>query len=93
MLDREEHPVGRLPMRRLNGQPVSEADADPLGATAQRETSLRDALSLVLTDHSRPLVVLEDDGHLAGLVSLELISGALTPPEGEEADPPREPVA
>ncbi len=92
VLDGNEHPVGRLPMRRLNGQPVSAADADPLGATGKRETSLRDALSLVLTDHSRPLVVLEDDGHLAGLVSLELISDALKP-SGVESGSPREPAA
>jgi osmoprotectant transport system ATP-binding protein len=81
VLDGGELPLGRLSVERLNGQPVSAEDADPLAATAQRQTTLRDALSLVVADGNRPLVVLEDDGRLAGLVSLELISAALRPPE------------
>lgn len=80
VLDGGELPIGRLPIERLNGQPVAAEDADPLAATASRETSLRDALSLVVADGNRPLVVVEDDGRLAGLVSLELISDALRPP-------------
>jgi osmoprotectant transport system ATP-binding protein len=81
VVDRSEQPIGRLPIERLNGQPVAAEDAEPLAATASRETSLRDALSLVVADGNRPLVVVEDDGRLAGLVSLELISDALRPPE------------
>ncbi|HST39081.1 MAG TPA: ATP-binding cassette domain-containing protein [Conexibacter sp.] len=81
VLDGAELPIGRLPIERLNGQPVAAEDADPLAATAGRATSLRDALSLVVADRNRPLVVVEDDGRLAGLVSLELISDALRPPE------------
>lgn len=80
VVDDADAPIGRLPVARLNGQPVSAADLDPLVATARRETSLRDALSLVVADGNRPLVVVEDDGRLAGLVSLELISDALRPP-------------
>lgn len=80
VVDGGEQPIGRLPVARLNGQPVSVDDADPLSATASRQTSLRDALSLVVADGNRPLVVVEDDGRLAGLVSLELISDALRPP-------------
>jgi osmoprotectant transport system ATP-binding protein len=80
LLDGAEQPIGRLPIARLNGQPVAAEDAEPLAATAGRETSLRDALSLVVADRNRPLVVVEDDGRLAGLVSLELISDALRPP-------------
>ena len=80
VVDGGEQPIGRMPVARLNGQPVSADDADPLSATASRQTSLRDALSLVVADGNRPLVVVEDDGRLAGLVSLELISDALRPP-------------
>jgi osmoprotectant transport system ATP-binding protein len=80
VVDDGEVPVGRLPVARLNGQPVAREDVEPLVATARRETSLRDALSLVVADGNRPLVVVEDDGRLAGLVSLELISDALRPP-------------
>jgi osmoprotectant transport system ATP-binding protein len=80
VLDGGDQPLGRLPVERLNGQPVRAEDADPLAATARRETTLRDALSLVVADGNRPLVVVEPDGRLAGLVSLELISAALRPP-------------
>ena len=80
VVDGGEVPIGRLPVARLNGQPVSPDDVEPLVATAKRDTSLRDALSLVVADGNRPLVVVEDDGRLAGLVSLELISDALRPP-------------
>jgi osmoprotectant transport system ATP-binding protein len=80
VVDGGEVPIGRVPVARLNGQPVSPADVEPLVATAGRDTSLRDALSLVVADGNRPLVVVEDDGRLAGLVSLELISDALRPP-------------
>jgi len=80
VVDGGEVPIGRLPVERLNGRPVSADDVDPLVATASRETSLRDALSLVVADGNRPLVVVDDDGRLAGLVSLELISDALRPP-------------
>jgi osmoprotectant transport system ATP-binding protein len=77
VVDEGGKPVGRLPAAKLNGQAVARDDTDPLGPTATRSTSLRDALSLVLTDGARPLVVLEDDGRVAGLVSVEVISQAL----------------
>ncbi len=80
VVDGGEVPIGRLPVARLNGQPVAPEDVEPLVATAKRDTSLRDALSLVVADGNRPLVVVEEDGRLAGLVSLELISDALRPP-------------
>jgi osmoprotectant transport system ATP-binding protein len=80
VIDGGERPVGRLPIARLNGKPVAAEDADPLAAIGGRTTSLRDALSLVVADRNRPLVVVEDDGRLAGLVSLDLISDALRPP-------------
>jgi osmoprotectant transport system ATP-binding protein len=81
VVDDGQQPIGRLPLARLNGQPVTAEDADPLAATAHRGTTLHDALSLVVADGNRPLVVVDDDGRLAGLVSLELISAALRPPE------------
>ncbi|MDO8210554.1 ABC transporter ATP-binding protein [Conexibacter sp. CPCC 206217] len=81
VLDSAEQPIGRLPIERLNGLPVAAEDAEPLAAIAGRDTSLHDALSLVVADRNRPLVVVEADGRLAGLVSLELISNSLRPPE------------
>ncbi|HEY4278915.1 MAG TPA: betaine/proline/choline family ABC transporter ATP-binding protein [Conexibacter sp.] len=77
LIDGGEQPIGRLPVARLDGKPVAVEDAEPLAATARRQTSLHDALSLVVADGNRPLVVVDDDGRLAGLVDLKLISDAL----------------
>jgi osmoprotectant transport system ATP-binding protein len=62
--------VGELELLASNG-------ATPTGASVTPETSLRDALSLVLSDGNRPLAVRDADGRLTGLISLELISAAL----------------
>jgi len=87
LVDGAEKPIGLVSASRLNGQPVSQADASPLGSTARRDTSLRDALSTLLTDGRRSLVVTEDDGRVAGLVSVELISSALAEGADEDALP------
>ena len=50
------------------------------GPTVPAETSLRDAVSLMLADGNRPLTVVDGDGHALGRVTLELISAALDRP-------------
>ncbi len=87
LVDGAGKPIGLVSASRLNGQPVSPADATALGTTARRDTSLRDALSALLTDGRRSLVVTEDDGRFAGLVSVELISSALAAHGDEGAVP------
>jgi len=87
LVDGAAKPIGLVSCSRLNGQPVSAADATPLGSTAGRDTSLRDALSTLLTDGRRSLVVTEEDGRVAGLVSVELISSALAAGEHEDGAP------
>jgi len=87
LVDGAGKPIGLVSASRLNGQPVSPADATALGTTARRDTSLRDALSALLTDGRRSLVVTEDDGSFAGLVSVELISSALAAHGDEGAVP------
>ncbi len=87
LVDGGGKPIGLVSASRLNGQPVSSADATALGTTARRDTSLRDALSALLTDGRRSLVVTEDDGRFAGLVSVELISSALAAHGDEGAVP------
>jgi len=87
LVDGGGNPIGLVSASRLNGQPVSSADATALGTTARRDTSLRDALSALLTDGRRSLVVTEDDGRFAGLVSVELISSALAAHGDEGAVP------
>jgi len=64
--------VGELELLSPNGY---ERNGEP---TVDRETSLREALSLILSHGGQPLPVLEEDGKLAGLVTTDLISGILT---------------
>jgi osmoprotectant transport system ATP-binding protein len=75
--------IGRVGAERLDGRPLAAGDAEPLGPTARRATTLRDALALLVDDGSRPLLVLEDDGQPAGAVSFELITTALAREAGE----------
>jgi osmoprotectant transport system ATP-binding protein len=75
-VDNAGNPVGRLG---ADGEP------EPVGAVARPETSLRDALSLIMTDNNRPLVVAGDDGVL-GLARIEVIAGALANSHGGSGD-------
>jgi osmoprotectant transport system ATP-binding protein len=71
-VDGTGNPVGRL---------GSDGEPEPVGPVADPDTSLRDALSLIMTDHNRPLVVAGDDGVL-GLVRLEVIASAIAHTNG-----------
>ncbi len=73
-VDDAGRPVGRLG---LDGEP------EPIGALGNPETSLRDALSLIMSDGNRPLVVVDADGLVAGLVRVEVIAGALAITNGD----------
>ena len=72
-VDDHDRPVGRLG---ADGEP------EPIGSTGDPETSLRDALSLIMTDGNRPLVVVDADGVVAGLARVEVIAGALAVTNG-----------
>ena len=67
-VDSANRPVGRLG---ADGEP------EPIGPVGRPDTSLRDALSLIMSDGNRPLVVLDADGAVAGLTPIETIAGAL----------------
>ena len=58
----------------LLDQPVGRADQRP---EARPDTTLRDALSLMLTEGSNALVVRDDDGHVRGYLTLEAVSRLL----------------
>jgi osmoprotectant transport system ATP-binding protein len=67
-VDDQGRPIGRLG---TDGEP------EPVGPVGKLDTSLRDALSLIMNDSSRALVVVDADGAVAGLAPLELLTGAL----------------
>jgi osmoprotectant transport system ATP-binding protein len=72
-VDDRGRPVGRL---------GSDREPEPIGPTGKPETSLRDALSLIMSDGNRPLVVVDADGAVAGLARIDVIAGALAAGNG-----------
>src|SRR4051794_2300446 len=76
LVDSEGRPQGLIPRERLHG-PVDASDAIPLGVVGRLEMALRDALSIMLSQAGSHLVVVDDDGRLAGVVSADLISAEL----------------
>jgi osmoprotectant transport system ATP-binding protein len=54
------------------------AEATDGGLSATIDTSLRDALSLMLSHDGRPLTVIDERGRTAGVATVELVSQALS---------------
>jgi osmoprotectant transport system ATP-binding protein len=80
--------LGEIDLAASNGQP---ADTP----RASRETSLRDALSLMLASGHQQIVVVDDGDEPVGVASLELIGGQLKLPNGNgaaQADRPAQPA-
>jgi CBS domain-containing protein len=59
-----------LALRRLDELPLGSLDG-VTGPTADGSTTLRDALSLLLTERARTLVVTDGDGRPRGTVTLD----------------------
>ena len=77
IVDDDGRPTGLLPIDRLAADRVPATRAEPLGAVGTPDMLLRDALSLMLSQTGSHLVVVDEEGRLAGLVSAVLISEAL----------------
>jgi osmoprotectant transport system ATP-binding protein len=70
----------RLRVWRLGDLPVEPAPAEePAGPAASEQTSLRDALSLMLTEGAARVVVLDAGGRPTGTVTLETITRLIGP--------------
>ena len=68
-------------LKRLSLARLADVDLEPLNGVveprAPESTSLRDALSLMLTEGSRALVVVGEDGNPRGVLTLEALARAL----------------
>jgi osmoprotectant transport system ATP-binding protein len=74
--------VGELKLMQPNG---SGATGTTNGAlTLPRETSVRDALSLMLTANGEPITVVDGDGRVEGLLTLRVIEHLLSDEAGGE---------
>src|SRR5256714_3976331 len=65
-------------LRDLELEPAPDGGVADGAATATETTSLRDALSLMLTNSGRPRVVLGADGRPAGTVTVDMVSATLS---------------
>ena len=83
VVDDDGQPMGLLPLDRVGNGRVDPAQLKPLGAVGKPEMQLRDALSIMLSQTGSHLVVVDDDGRLAGMVSADLISEALAGTDAE----------
>jgi osmoprotectant transport system ATP-binding protein len=75
----------RLALRHLdevNVLPVPDADSAGL-PTCSSKTTLRDALSLMLTEGSTGVVVLDQDGAASGYMTFDVVSRLLSDQEGQ----------
>jgi osmoprotectant transport system ATP-binding protein len=71
----------RLVVWRLGELELDPAPGEPGGPTARKDTSLRDALSLMLVEGTERLTVVDEDGRPTGTVALESITRLIGPDE------------
>jgi osmoprotectant transport system ATP-binding protein len=81
LLDATDRPIGWIGRRDLAGDgTVAEADANPGSPTLQPETTLRDALSAMLTSSVQLGVVVDESERVLGVISVDAISDVLRAP-------------
>ena len=77
VVDSSGQPTGQLRRSDVSDGRVSSSDARPLDTQVSSSASLREALSRMMTDSLRPLLVVGPDGDPRGWISIELINNAL----------------
>jgi osmoprotectant transport system ATP-binding protein len=77
VVDDHRQPQGYVPIDQVGNGRVDDSALRPLGGVGRPDMPLRDALSIMLSQTGSHLVVVDDDGCLAGMVSADLISEAL----------------
>jgi osmoprotectant transport system ATP-binding protein len=78
LLDAERRPIGWIDVRRLpSGGSVTADQSDPSSPFFTRETTLRDALSLLLATAVQTGVVVDDASRYLGVLTLDAVAAAL----------------
>jgi osmoprotectant transport system ATP-binding protein len=85
LVDAERRPQGWLSDRDLRGDTVPERADSPLGPTLEMDDVMRDALADLLQAGTQYAPVCDDEGRVAGVLSVEIISEFLASP-GAKAD-------
>ncbi len=92
LVDADGRPLGEVARDRVSVGRVTIADARPLAGSVATSATLRDALSTMMTDSLRPLLVVDDAGRVAGSVSIDLINASLRRGRGGDSTEPVEVV-
>jgi osmoprotectant transport system ATP-binding protein len=83
LLDGNDHPTGWLTERDLAGDTVPATADAPLGPVLEQGDVMRDALADLLQGESMYAAVVDHDGRITGILSVEIISEFLASPEAK----------
>jgi osmoprotectant transport system ATP-binding protein len=83
LVDSERRPLGWLSERDLGGDTVPQRPDSPLGPVLERDDVMRDALADLLQGESQYAPVVDHEGRIAGVLSVEIISEFLASPEAK----------
>jgi osmoprotectant transport system ATP-binding protein len=88
LVDSERRPLGWLSERDLGGDTVPARADSPLGPVLERDDVMRDALADLLQGESQYAPVVDHQGRIAGVLSVEIISEFLKSPEAKSDEHP-----
>jgi osmoprotectant transport system ATP-binding protein len=88
LVDSESRPLGWLSERDLAGQQVPGRPDSPLGPLLDRDDVMRDALADLLQGEAQYAAVVDRQGRIDGVLSVEIISEFLTSPEARTEEHP-----
>ncbi|HEX6455007.1 MAG TPA: ABC transporter ATP-binding protein [Solirubrobacterales bacterium] len=83
LVDSERRPLGWLSERDLGDEVVPREADSPLGPVLERDDVMRDALADLLQGESQYAPVVDHQGRIAGVLSVEIISEFLASPEAK----------
>jgi osmoprotectant transport system ATP-binding protein len=83
LVDSERRPLGWLSERDLTADVVPSQPDSPLGPVLERDDVMRDALADLLQGEAQYAPVVDHQGRIAGVLSVEIISEFLASPEAK----------
>ncbi|HSC21455.1 MAG TPA: ATP-binding cassette domain-containing protein, partial [Solirubrobacterales bacterium] len=88
LVDSERRPLGWLSERDLTADTVPQRPDSPLGPVLERDDVMRDALADLLQGESQYAPVVDHEGRITGVLSVEIISEFLASPEAKSDEHP-----
>jgi osmoprotectant transport system ATP-binding protein len=88
LVDSERRPLGWLSQRDLEGETVPSRADSPLGPVLDRDDVMRDALADLLQGESQYAPVVDHQGRIDGVLSVEIISEFLASPDAKSDEHP-----